>query len=471
MESQEIDLRQIFQILLRRLWILILMPLVAAGTAGVYSRYYLTPIYQATATVWIKPEATNAINYSVYDGQAMARTYSEVATSLQVTSQAAEKLNLPDVTDELLSGQFSAEPVKDTEIMRLTITDTDPALAAKKVNVLTDAFKDEIERSEMVQRIHVVDYARVPGGPIRPNTRMNVMIAFALGLMAAGGLAFLLEYLDTSIRTPEDVQRHVKGPVLATIPFVELSQDQGKRQGRKGIVDPMLVTRQDPASAASEAFRVLRTNLQFLGLDKPLKSVLVTSAVPSEGKSVTSANLAVALAQAGVKVCLVDTDLRRPTQARIFGLDNREGLTNVLLGTMSLEQAIKEPVEGLSVLPSGPIPPNPSEMLGSKRMLRLLRELEAGFDLVILDTPPTLGLADAVTLAPQVAGVLLVIRSGGVGYPEVVKARESLAGVQANLLGMVLEGVRKTVSGHYYHYQHYYRSDETPRKSKRSKAI
>lgn len=283
---------------------------------------------------------------------------------------------------------------------------------------------------------------------------MNMMLAFVLGLMAAVGLSFLLEYLDTSVRTAEDLTRRVGGPVLATIPFVHLTKEPSLKRPNRSM-NPIIFTHKDTYSAAAEAVRVLRANLQFLALDAPLKSILVTSAAPSEGKSVTSANLAVALAQAGARVCLVDADLRLPTQAKLFGLENRSGLTNVLLGVTPLQDALKQPVEGLFLLTSGPLPPNPSEMLGTARMERLLRDLESEFDYVILDSTPTLGLADAVTLASRVDGVLLVARSGGVGYPEVVRARDVLRGIKAKLLGLVLEGVREKQA--LYYYNKYYR--------------
>jgi len=222
-----------------------------------------------------------------------------------------------------------------------------------------------------------------------------------------------------------------------------------------------LITQRDPMAAASEAFRVLRTNLQFMGLDKPLKSILVTSATPGEGKSTVVANLAVAFAQTGAQVCLVDADLRRPMVAKIFGMDNWAGMTTAVVS--GPEGAIrKSSVNGLSLVTSGPIPPNPAELLGSGKMEKFLRELEAQFDMVLIDTPPVLAVTDAAVLAPKVGGVLMVTRSGQVARQQVIRARAALEAVKANVLGAVLDGVEAEGRDGYYYY-YYYQSHEGKR--------
>lgn len=233
-----------------------------------------------------------------------------------------------------------------------------------------------------------------------------------------------------------------------------------------GVPSKMVITHHDPSAAASEAFRVLRTNIQFLGLDQPLKTILVTSASPAEGKTTTIANLAVAFAQSGMRVCIVDADLRRPMVAKTFDIDNWSGLTTALLGQKSVESTVRETtVPGLYVLPSGPIPPNPAELLGSQRMTNLLAELEANFDMVLVDTPPILAVTDAAVLAPKVGGVVLVVRSGKVDRRQALRAKEALAAVKANVLGAVLGAVEGDGEDGYYYY--YYGSNEGQRSSRR----
>lgn len=222
----------------------------------------------------------------------------------------------------------------------------------------------------------------------------------------------------------------------------------------KGVPSPDLVVHLNPMGAAAEAFRVLRTNLQFLGLDKPLKSILITSTAPGEGKSTVAANLAVSFAQAGLNVCLIDADLRRPRLHKVFNVENWRGLTNAVISQNGLESDMQVTViPGLTLMTSGPIPPNPAELLGSTRMTRLLEHLEGRYDMVIIDSPPILAVTDAAVLAPRIGGVMMVVRSGMVARRQVMRAKEALEAVQANLLGITLDGVAGSGhNGYYYEY-------------------
>jgi len=228
----------------------------------------------------------------------------------------------------------------------------------------------------------------------------------------------------------------------------------------------MVVAHHDPSAVASEAYRVLRTNLQFLGLDEPVRSILITSATPGEGKSTTISNLAVAFAQTGAKVCLVDGDLRRPTIAKAFGLENWSGLTTALIGQAPLDECVKATdVPGLSIMTSGPIPPNPAELVGSARMSALLAQLQERFDMVLIDSPPVLAVTDAAVLAPKVGGVVVVVRANAVDHRQVSRAKEALEAVKARVLGVVLSAVQPEGRDGYYYY--YYHSDAATARSKR----
>jgi capsular exopolysaccharide synthesis family protein len=227
----------------------------------------------------------------------------------------------------------------------------------------------------------------------------------------------------------------------------------------------LLITHRHPRSPVAEAFRTLRTNLGYTSLDKPLKCLLITSAGPEEGKSTVSANLAVVFAQAGSRVLVVDADLRKPAMHKVFGLANRRGLTNVLVEDLDPREVIQAAeVPGLSVLTSGPIPPNPAELLGSSRMQRLVPRLVEDFDLVVLDTPPVLAVTDAAVLAPLADGALLVARAGVTRADLLTQAREALERTGTRILGAVLNRLRPDTDGYYYyHYRHYYQEREEPR--------
>lgn len=216
-----------------------------------------------------------------------------------------------------------------------------------------------------------------------------------------------------------------------------------------------LIMERDPKSPVSEAFRTLRTNLQFVRVDGPLKALAVTSAIPGEGKSTVAANLAIAMAQAGKSVILVDADLRRAKQHKLFDLPNKVGLTNLLLGTAGLEALQGTKVQGLRVLASGVFPPNPAELLDSGEMVRVLELLKAQADMVIFDTPPLVAVTDAAVLGAKVDGVLLVCRLGKAARDGIVRAKKLLENANARVLGVVANGDKPAGRSGYYYYYYY----------------
>lgn len=230
-----------------------------------------------------------------------------------------------------------------------------------------------------------------------------------------------------------------------------------------------LITLEQAKSPISEAFRTLRTNVQFTSVDSQTKKIMVTSAGPREGKSSTVANLAVSMAQAGKSVLVIDADLRNPTQHKLFGLDNREGLSVALLQDQDNQAYIRETaVPGVMVLTGGPIPPNPAELVGSKRMKRLIEEASEQFDIVLIDTPPVVAVTDAAILAQEVDGVILVLASGEVNKEYAQRAKELLDKVGAKILGAVLNKVDMKTSEYYYYY--YYHGSDDPKKRKGHKS-
>ena len=235
----------------------------------------------------------------------------------------------------------------------------------------------------------------------------------------------------------------------------------GKPQpsARNHSLPGMLIADSAPKSAASEAYRTLRTNIQFAGLDRPCRTIVITSATPAEGKTTTAANFGVVCAQTGSRVCLVDADLRKPSLHRVFGMDNQRGLTTALLEGKTLgDVAVTTIVPGLSVVVSGPLPPNHAELSASKRMHDLLEAAARDFDLVICDTPPVLSVSDAVALCARCDGVILVVRAGGVSSAVVRRAAEQIDAVKGRILGVVLNRVDMSRHGYYAEYHRYYRA-------------
>jgi capsular exopolysaccharide synthesis family protein len=280
---------------------------------------------------------------------------------------------------------------------------------------------------------------------------MTILLAAAIGMLLALGAAFLLDYLDDTIKTPDDVQSATSLPTLGAIARIE-----GETVAEK------LVTVSQPKSPNAEAYRVLRTNLLFSAVDNPPRVLLVTSSSPSEGKSTTLANLGVVMAQQGQRVVLLDSDLRRPTLHRLFQLPNQSGLTNCLLHEHPSAADFMQPtkVENLSVLTTGPLPPNPAELLGSARFGELLNDLQAHADVILLDSPPALAVTDAPVLARQVDGVLLVVDAGVTRRQWATNAQETLSKVGAKVLGVALNRLKPKGSGYYYYYHYYYYSSD-----------
>jgi capsular exopolysaccharide synthesis family protein len=321
--------------------------------------------------------------------------------------------------------------------------------------------------------IHVVDTATVPRTPHSPNKPLNLSLALAIGLMLGTGLAFFIEFLDNSVKTPDDVDRYIKLPSLGVIPSLDsigsgknlkikvlgdASQNGGN--GSKGALPNgvEVITYSDTKSLISEAYRNLRTSvLLSSGAGHPPKVLLVTSSQRGEGKSTTSVNIAVTLAQTGDRVVILDCDIRNPRVHRILGMSNHAGMSTFLSGNSDLSGLIQEcEVPNLSVITSGPIPPNPAELLGSVRMKQALVLLAESFDHIVIDSPPVLAVSDARILAPVVDGVILVIKGGETPKEAVNRTKRLLQEVRGHLIGTVLNNVDVRSADYNYYSRYYY---------------
>lgn len=305
--------------------------------------------------------------------------------------------------------------------------------------------------------IHVIDPAETPLNPIRPRTRANMALSVILGLAVGISMALFLEHLDDSIKGPEDAEKLLGAPVLGYVPIFH----------NDGVVSDArtdLVALYHPRSKASEAYRALRTGIVFSAPDEQLRKILVTSAAPGEGKTISATNLAVTMAQTGSKVLLVDSDMRRPRVHTLFNLSNTHGLSNLLIGEARAKQAIKTTnVPNLHVMTSGPIPPNPSELLGSQRMKKVIHGLSKFYDRIIFDSPPALTVTDANILGTMVNGVVVVVRTSSTARELARRGTSQLRSVNARILGTVLNHVPKGPDSYYYHsyyHQYYYGADE-----------
>ena len=317
----------------------------------------------------------------------------------------------------------------------------------------------------------IIDAARVPTAPSEPNIPRNLSFALVLGVISGVGLAFVLENLDNTVRTPEQATALSGLPALGMIPHGSKSTRHGAAAKRlaltasKEVVET--VTQVRPQSQMAESYRALRTSLLLSNLGAPPKVIMVTSARPQEGKTTTSINTAIVLAQKGVKVLLMDADLRRPSVHKTLGMGPRSGLSNVLTGSATVQQTITtSPIlPNLFIMPAGTPPPNPAELLASSNMRDLITELREQYDHIVIDTPPTLSVTDAVVLSPRADATILVIRSGQTTKQALRRARDILMQVNAHVAGVLLNAVDLTSPDYYYYYEYqgkytqYYQED------------
>lgn len=365
--------------------------------------------------------------------------------------------------DQLIANASSARQIQDAQQRQAVIQSQISQWQSTHAQLLVSLQKGNLNY------ISIVDPAEQPDAPVSPNILVNALLAVAIGLTLSVGAAFLLEYLDDTLRSPEEVRALIGAPALAAI---------SKFPGND--YPDMLIAEREPRSPVTETYRALRTNLQFLAIDSPLRIVLITSSGPGEGKSVTAANLAVVFARAGKSVILVDADLRRPVAHKIFGLKNRAGLTTYLVdqadesasterstrlehepesrGGGRMLEAYLQPtsVPNLQVVCSGALPPNPAEVLGSNRMRDFLEEVATMADVVIVDSPPCVTVTDAVVLSQWVNGVLLVLDGQTTHRQGARRARENLAAAGARILGAVVNRFDTRGSAYYYGYTSYY---------------
>lgn len=311
------------------------------------------------------------------------------------------------------------------------------------------AVSEELQTSQ----IRIVDPAEVPRNPFKPKIAQNIILACILGLGMGLGAAFLLEYLDSTIKTAEDVELYVKLPFLGYVPAV-------KKEGQAADgID--LMTHQNTDMVISEAFRSIRTSIIFSSPeDRPIKTILITSTLPQEGKSSTVVNLATAFAQKNEQVVIVEADMRKQRLAKALGVDAKEGLSSFLAGPIGLERVIKKTlVPNLFIITAGPTPPNPAELLTSVKIKILLDELKKKFDRIIIDSPPVLAIADTAILANIADGVIQVIRSEFVNLDGILRSKQRLIESKSKILGVILNGVNIRKEDSYYYY-HYYAQDK-----------
>jgi non-specific protein-tyrosine kinase len=523
-----VDARGYLRVLRNWAWILIASVLLAGGAAYLVSSA-LPKTYQSTATLIVGQslQSTNPDINQLLASQRLSQTYASLATTTSVLAQVVDKVGLNEPAD-VLRKNVVVTAATDSTLITITATDGDPQRAATIANALASdliaaspaisgrdasvqSFIDsdlkatqqqitdtqtELQRllslpspspdeQNQIQTLQgrlvslrqtytsllasssnsganlltVVDPAIAADQPAGPRVLLNTILAGLVGLLLAIGIAFLLEYLDDTVKSGVDVEALVGVPTLGAIIRMKGGGDRSEIYHLAALLYPR--------SPAAEAYRTLRTNVEFAAVDTPVRTLLVTSSIPGEGKTTTAANLAVVFAQAGRRTLLLDADLRKPGVHRMFNLQNTQGLTSLLRSDEVDAVAVAQPTEqeNLAVITTGPLPPNPAELLGSQRMKAVLERLAAAVELVIIDSPPLRAVTDAAILASITDGTIFVIDAGRTRRGAAVSGREALAKVGARVLGVTLNRLSEKASGDYYYYDYHggYGTDGAPK--------
>jgi receptor protein-tyrosine kinase len=441
-----VELRDYLRVVRRRWRLIAACLIVVVAVAGLVT-YRTTPQYESKARLFVSttdPSTSDAYQGSLFSQQRVS-SYADLASGRELAGRVAQDIRQPGLTADDIAQKITATVVPDTVILEISATDPDPAQAQKIARYTSEELRDfvsELEtppgRSRAPIKASVVDAADLPDSPVSPQPVRNLGLAVVLGLLLGLGVAVLRELLDTTVKGAADVAEVTEAPVLGGIQY---DADAPKVP---------LISALPSHSPRVEAFRILRTNLQFIDVDREKKVFVVTSSVPGEGKTSTASNTALALQTAGEKTLLIDGDMRRPQLATLYGLEGAVGLTSVLLGRIGLGDAIQEHADsGLHVLTSGSLPPNPAELLQSQAMHELLKQVTDDYDVVVIDAPPLLPVTDAALLASQADGAIVVVRQGRTTRDQLSHSLQRLAAVGARPLGIALNMVPTRGRGGY----------------------
>jgi len=460
MEGASVTLRAYLRIFRER-WRLVVLVVVLATGVAILITALMPKTYEASVQVFVTSNSSDTGNTSQYDPVAAAQnqvsTFASLIGSPDVAKAVKSDLNL-SLTPNQIRDKLTADAPPAQTIVNIHATDRSPAVAANLANSAAKEFSSMIEKlktptdaTKSTVHLTPTSHADSPSSPISPNATLNIAFGVILGLLVGAALAVARDVLDNRIKSVDELAKLTGRPAMGVV-------IEDPQAGRSPIA-----SRAGPRNPRAENFRQLRANLQFADLDHHPRVIAITSSVPTEGKTMVAMNLASTLAEAGFTVCLVDADLRRPTVAKTLGLASPVGLTSVLIGQITLSEALQSAGTNFYVLSSGPTPPNPSEVLASSYVREVVRSLLDLVDYVVLDTAPLLPVADGSEVAALADGTLLVARHKLTTDAQVKRAMVSLTGVGATLMGVVLNGVStKRGAGEYEYGYSYYR--DAPRR-------
>lgn len=449
---EEINIRDFLNYLKKYVLVIAAVALALVIGVFIYDKSIKKPLYTTYTTIILTKSneaqtGTTITQNDILLNQKLVETYSKIIKSKLVLEQVISETGVTYTTEEL-SENVSVEAYENTEMLKISVTDQDPELAASIANSIAQVFSGEIAKIYQINNISVVDVAVTPEEVSNNTLKRDLLIALFIGIFGTIGVVFVVYYFDDTVKLTDDLEEEIGMPVVAKV----FKSDIGSKNNRK----VELLAQKYPKSVVSESIKTLRTNLQFSSVDEDIKTILITSSIPGEGKSFISANLAISFAQTDKRVLIVDCDMRKGRQHRIFKLSNSKGLSNLLIDDMTnLKDYInKTSVPGVHVITRGTVPPNPSELLNSKKNSDLLRVLKAKYDVIIYDGVPCNGLPDSIIMSKLVDKVLIVSSDSMTPKSVLESTKKQLESVNAPVAGDVLNNVNRKNStyGKYYGY-------------------
>ena len=448
---EEINLKDFYGYYKKYTLAIIIVCLLFLIVALVYNIAFKTPMYSTSTTILLVKNETADKEDSIDQNditlnQKLVSTYRQIIKSRLVLEQVIKKQEL-NYSFEKLYKEVQVSAVEDTEIIRITVTDESATNACNIANEIASVFDKEVKQIYNINNVSIIDVALVPNTPSNDNVIRDGVLAVLIGFVFMSAVVFVIFYFDDTIRDTETMESDLGLSVIAKV-----FRDKN---------DTELIVDKKPNASSSESIRTLRTNLQFASIDTELRTMLVTSSLPGEGKSFVSANLAISFAQAGKRTLIIDCDLRKGRQHKLFKIAGRKGLSNLLINEVEEypKYISQSKIENLFILPRGTYPPNPSELLNSKKNQHLIELLKGHFDIIILDGAPIVGLSDSLILSSMVDKVLLVTSINSTPKTEVLNTKRDLENVGANIAGLVANNVIAK-KGHYGSYYYYYGYDD-----------
>ncbi len=465
--KDEIDLKEIFLLLLSKLWLILIVAIVGGAAAFCYSKFCMPLKYSSHISMYVQSYTSfnenPEHNYNnINNSKQLINTYIKVLADDAVLNAVGEELNKNFDNDTLadnftlsngaivpssLNSCINITSYTDTSALNMVATTKNPELSAAICNIMSQVAPDYIEEAVGVGQINTIDTAKVYNTPVSPNMKKNAMLGALIGAVLTMAVIIAINFFDNTVKDTDSLSETYNKPIIGEIQ--QFNQEKKKKGDRSD--NHVKLTDKDVPFAVVESYKAIRTNVNFALSTFEKKVFTVSSTSPAEGKSTTSANIAIALAQGGSKTLLIDADLRKSVQHRVFGLKNSKGLSSAISKMADIEQCIsKNVMENLDVMPAGPIPPNPSELLASESMTEILEKLSERYDMVIIDTPPVNVVTDSMELAKNVSGTIMVVRYGDTTTDDVDEAMKKIEFFKMNLLGFILNGVKTKHSGKYY---------------------